>query len=320
MPQRCAASGRAEVYGVEAGERMGGMMTNSMGDWIWRVARLAGATLLLLMALPGPAHAQYKIGPEDVLHIAVLGNKDLEMTVTVQPDGRIFFPMVGEIQAAGLTVPQLTDQMTRRLQSLIRDAVVGVTVREVNSYKLFLVGAVTRPGPYPVRSEITLLQLLSLGGGVAPGAELGQAYIVRRDAKIPVNVKKLLDEGDPSQNPVLLPGDTVVIPGSPLVPTGAPGPGAPAGLAPEAPVVFVMGEVRRPGSIPFAKDLTVVRALALAGGFTPFASPSKVMVIRVEAAQRITLRVDVADLLKGGEAQDVVLRAGDVIHVPESLF
>jgi polysaccharide export outer membrane protein len=298
-------------------------MTNSMGDWIWRVARLVGVTLLWLTALPGPAHAQYKIGPEDVLHIAVLGNKDLEMTVTVQPDGRIFFPMVGEVQAAGLTVAQLTEQMTRRMQTLIRDAVVGVTVREVNSYKVFLVGAVMKPGPYPMRSDITLLQLLSLGGGVAPGAELGQAYIVRRDARIPVNVKKLLDEGDPSQNPVLLPGDTVVIPGAPaalLGPAGVPGLGMPAGLAPETPVIFVMGEVRRPGSIPFAKDLTVVKALALAGGFTPFASPSKVMVIRVEDAKRLTLPVNVTTLLKGGEAQDIALRAGDVIHVPESLF
>ncbi len=300
-------------------------MTNNMGDWIWRDARLIGASLLLLIGLAGPAHAQYKIGPEDVLQIAVLGNKDLEMTVTVQPDGRIFFPTVGEIQAAGLTVPQLTEQMTRQMRTLIRDAVVGVTVKEVNSYKLFLVGAVTKPGPYPVRSEITLLQLLSLGGGVAPGAELGQAYIVRRDAKIPVNVKKLLDEGDPSQNPVLLPGDTVVVPGAPaapLAPGGAPGPGAPGAFAPgvEPPVVFVMGEVRRPGSIPFAKDLTVVKALALAGGFTPFASPSRVIVIREEAAKRLTLPVNVSALLKGGEAQDVLLKAGDVINVPESLF
>jgi polysaccharide export outer membrane protein len=94
----------------------------------------------------------------------------------------------------------------------------------------------------------------------------------------------------------------------------------PAGLAPETPVIFVMGEVRRPGSIPFAKDLTVVKALALAGGFTPFASPSKVMVIRVEDAKRLTLPVNVTTLLKGGEAQDIALRAGDVIHVPESLF
>ena len=98
-----------------------------MRDWRWRAASLFGLALLLLTGLTGPAHGQYqyRIGPEDVLHIAVLGNKDLEMDVTVQPDGRISFPMAGEVQAAGLTITQLAEELTRRIRTLVRDAVVG---------------------------------------------------------------------------------------------------------------------------------------------------------------------------------------------------
>lgn len=291
-------------------------MMRGKGGGTRRLAWLVGVGVFFLTGYAGQAHAQYKIGAEDVLHIAVLGNKDLEMDVTVQPDGQISFPMAGEIKAAGLTSGQLADELTQRVRTLIRDAVVGVTVKEVNSYKLFLLGAVRGPGTYRVRSEITLLQLLSLGGGLAEGADPGQVYVVRQAGKIAVNAKKLLEEGDLSENLTLLPGDTVVVPRAP----GAPIAGGPGGVPPETPVIYVMGEIRRPGPIPLSKDLNVLKALALAGGFTPFAAPGKVIVIREEDEKKVTLRVDVADLLKGGEGKDVVLKAGDVIHVPESFF
>ena len=295
-------------------------MTNRMWTAIGRTAWLLCAAVWALLWLAGAAHAQYLIGAEDVLHIAVLGNKDLEMDVTVQPDGRISFPMAGEVVAADKTVTQLSQELTQKIRALIRDAVVGVTVKEVNSYKLFLVGAVLRPGTYRARSDMTLLQLLSLGGGAAPGAELAQAYIVRKDQKIAVNAKKLLDEGDPSQNPVLLAGDTVVVPGTSRLPgafgpVGGPGPGRAA-----VPSVYVLGQVLRPGAIPLVGDLKVVQALAMAGGFTPFASPSRVTVIREEGAKRVMLAVDVNAILKGEAAQDVELQVGDVIHVPETFF
>jgi polysaccharide export outer membrane protein len=290
-------------------------MTNRMWTAIGRTAWLLCAAVWAFLWLAGAAHAQYRIGAEDVLHIAVLGNKDLEMDVTVQPDGRITFPMAGEVVAAGKTVTQVSTELTQKIRALIRDAVVGVTVKEVNSYKLFLVGAVLRPGTYRARSEMTLLQLLSLGGGPMPGAELTQVYIVRKDQKIAVNAKKLLDEGDASQNPVLLADDTVVVPGSPR-------PGVVAGPAARAavPSVYVLGQVNRPGPVPIAGELKVVQALAMAGGFTPFASPSRVLVIREEGAKRVTLPVDVNAILKGEAAQDVLLQVGDVIHVPETFF
>ena len=309
-------------------ERKGKAMAKQSSNFTRRAALLVAATASLIVWAAGPAHAQFRIGPEDVLQISVLGNKDLDLNVTVQPDGKISYPMAGEVQAAGLTANELAEKLTAQVRILLRDAVVAVTVREVNSYKLFLVGAVGRPGTVRVRSETTLLQLLSQAGGVTEGADAEKAYIVRRETRIPVNIKKLL-EGDPSQNPTLLPGDTIVIPSLPPPPpppaVAAPGaPGLPApdtGVGPEAAVVYVMGEVRRPGAIQFAKDLNVIKVLALAGGFTPFASPSKVKVLREEDAKKVTLQVDVGALLKGDEeAKDVVLKVGDVIHVPESLF
>jgi len=297
-------------------------MRNRIWNAAGRAAWLLCVAVWVLPWLAGPADAQYRIGAEDVLHIVVLGHKDLEMDVTVQPDGGISFPMAGEVVAAGKTITQLSQELTQKIRALIRDAVVGVTVKEVNSYKLFLVGAVLRPGTYRTRSETTLLQLLSLGGGPMAWAELAQVYIVRKDQKIAINGKKLLDEGDPSQNPVLLAGDTVVVPGTPRLP-GAFGVGPVGGLGPgraALPSVYVLGQVLRPGAIPLVGDLKVVQALAMAGGFTPFASPSRVTVIREEGAKRVTLPVDVNAILKGEGAQDVQLQVGDVIHVPETFF
>ncbi len=298
-------------------------MRKRVKGWTWRALWQVGVAAFLLLWLAAPSHAQYKIGPEDVLRITVVGNKDLDLDVTVQPDGRIFHPLAGELQAAGKTVPQLSEDLTQKMRTVIRDAVVSVSPKEVNSYKLFLVGAVRSPGTYRVRSEVTLLQLLSLAGGASEGADLAQAFILRKNERILVNAKKLLDEGDPSQNPILLPDDSVVIPrvsGGPAVagPGGAPSTGTAAGAEPQ--VVYVMGEVRRPGSVPLTKDLNVMKALALAGGFTPFAAPRRVVVIRQEDEKKVTLPVDVTALLKGEEAKDVPLKAGDVVHVPESLF
>ena len=108
--------------------------------------------------LSGPA---YRIGPEDVLRVSVWGNQELTLDVTVRPDGKISMPLVQDVQAESLTAAELADLLHKRLQSFIKDPQVSVIVTQINAPKVYVIGSVTRPGPYPLRSNMSLLQALS---------------------------------------------------------------------------------------------------------------------------------------------------------------
>ena len=223
--------------------------------------------------------------------------------MTVRPDTKITFPLIGDIQAAGLTAKELAANITKELEKKVRNPSVTVSLREVNSYRVYVLGKVSKPGVYYSRSEITLLQDLSLAGGIAEGADLSVAYVVRGSQRIPVDLNKLLREVDLAHNIPLMPEDTIVIPDSPKFKN----------------VIVVIGEVNKPGVYPLNKDeeMNALPAIALAGGLTPFAASSRVAVIRTESGKKFTLRVDVKDMIKNPEtSKEVLLKPGDTIIVP----
>jgi polysaccharide export outer membrane protein len=260
------------------------------------------AVLSLLFA---PAHlfaAEYFIGSADVLYISVLGNKELDSVTRVDPAGKISVPLAGDVQAAGLTVEELAEQLTRILGRKIRNPVITVTLREINSYRVYILGSVARPGVLSSKSEITLLQALALAGGVAPGADLTLAYIARGNERLNVDVRKLLMEGDLSQNIVLKPEDVIVLSANPRN------------------AVFLMGEVRNPGSFPLDREshFTILKALARAGGFSQFAKPSGTIIIRKDTTGKQIIPVDVEEIMENPQkAEDVLLQPGDVVIVPQ---
>jgi polysaccharide export outer membrane protein len=135
----------------------------------------------------------YIIGPEDILEIQVWGNKDLNQTVFVRPDGRTSLPLVGEIGVAGKTVQALQDHLTNVYEKTVKGAVVTVIVREIRS----------RP--------------VSVIGGVVPNADSEKGFLLRGDKRIPIDFNRLLQRGDLSQNPKLEPGDSVVLPAADAV-------------------------------------------------------------------------------------------------------
>jgi polysaccharide export outer membrane protein len=137
---------------------------------------LVPAMIWLLGAAPAIA-TEYVIGAGDVISISVLDNKDLDTVVNVTPGGKISVPLVGDIQAAGLRVSELTDRITQELAKKVKSPQVTVTLREVNSYRIYFVGKVGKPGVYSSKSEVTLLQALSMAGGIQDGADLSQAYV-----------------------------------------------------------------------------------------------------------------------------------------------
>lgn len=166
---------------------------------------------LELNAYSGP---RYRIGPEDVLHVSVWGNQELTMDVTVRPDGKISMPLVQDVQAEGLTAVELSDLLRQRLTVYIKDPQVSVIVTQVNAPKIFVIGNVTRPGPYPLRSDMSVLQALSLAGGFTPFASPRSIKVVRNAGGTQevrkVNYYDMIDGGE--GNYLLQPGDTIVVP------------------------------------------------------------------------------------------------------------
>jgi len=262
----------------------------------------AVALFCLLAVTPHVYGADYVIGSADVLFISVLGNKELDTVAAVTPAGTISVPLVGDVQAAGLTAEELADRLTRALAKKIRNPVVSVSLRQINSYRVYILGSVARPGVVSSKSKITLLQALALSGGVVPGADLTLAYVARGNERLNVDFRKLLMEGNLSHNIELKPEDVVVLPANPRN------------------EVFIMGEVRSPGPLPLDREsqFTILKAMARAGGFSQFAKPSGTIIIREEGGVKRIIPVDVEEIMENPkEAKDVLLQPGDVVIVPQ---
>jgi polysaccharide export outer membrane protein len=265
----------------------------------------AVACLVLVALLPAPpagvADAKYRIGPEDVLTISVWDNKDVDQTVFVRPDGQISLPLLGEVQAGGLTVEELASKLTQEFAKTIKDPQVTVGVKEIRSRPVFFVGGFGKTGPLQLTQDFTLLQAIAVAGGLVPTADLESAFVIRNNTTLPINFVRLVKHADISQNIKLEPGDTVVVP--------------------VADVVYVQGEVKTPGSVKFSRDLTVVRVIAAAGGFTNLAAPRRVSVLRAEGGKKETLRINVDDIMRDpSSVADVPLQPNDIIIVPQRLF
>lgn len=157
----------------------------------------------------------YRIGPDDSLMVNVWKEDKLSGTFPVRPDGKISLVLVGDVQAAGLTPMELAADLTARLKKFIQDPLVTVTVAEVKSQKVFVLGEVMHVGPIEMAADMTTLQALSAAGGLTPYANSKKIYILRGPAghqqKIPFNYKKAI-KGDPNSNTTLQTGDTIVVP------------------------------------------------------------------------------------------------------------
>jgi polysaccharide biosynthesis/export protein len=190
-----------------------------------------GIVLLALLGACGPSvrydYAKeanprkdgYVIGATDVLQIDVWKNPDLSGRHHVRPDGSVTMPIIGDVLAAGLTPAQLRDALTRRLSRFLRDdaSVITVTVVEVNSYRINVVGKVERPGVYTPKDFVCVLDAIALAGGTSRFADPDRIIIIRRDRgglqrKIPFVYSEVVTGRRLEMNITLLGGDTVVVP------------------------------------------------------------------------------------------------------------
>jgi polysaccharide export outer membrane protein len=169
-------------------------------------------------ALPPPPPAEeYVIGPGDVLEVMVSPNTNLSRTAPVRPDGKISLPLINDVQAAGRTPSQLRDDITQRLGPFVGAAEVTVSVNEINSFRVSVLGEVEKPGIYTLKQQMSLVEVLALAGGLTPFAAPNRIVVVRREpggrvTRIGVRYGDLVKRGDERQNIWLRPGDTVLVP------------------------------------------------------------------------------------------------------------
>lgn len=186
---------------------------------------ILGLTLSSLMSFSvEPSFAQpddavapsYRLGPEDVLEISVWKDDSLSRPVVVRPDGFISFPLVGEVLAKGKTVDQFTDGLKARLSRFVPNPTVTVTVTQINSNKIYVIGKVNRPGEFLVGHDTDVMQALSLAGGITPFASKSNIKILRRieDKQIIFlfDYGDVLSGDDLEQNIILERWDVVMVP------------------------------------------------------------------------------------------------------------
>jgi polysaccharide export outer membrane protein len=177
------------------------------------------STIILFACFCGQGAAQgllYAIGPGDIVEISVWKDESLSRTIVVPPDGIISFPLIGDIQTQYMTVDNLRKKVSQLLAAYVPDATVTVILKELNSLKAYVIGKVNKPGQYAISLDTTVMQILSIAGGLTPYASENTIHILRRKKnitiKIPFNYSQVLKGNNLEQNIVLQRGDVVVVP------------------------------------------------------------------------------------------------------------
>lgn len=191
------------------------------------IRRSAAFLIFALLGLPLAAQVPertdddppnaYSIGPGDVLEISVWKNPELTSTVPVRPDGRISVPLLGDVQAAGLTPLALKQTLTDGYKEYVTAPGVSVVVKEIHSRKIYVTGEVATPGVYDLQPRAKLMQALALAGGLTPYAK-GRVVVLRdngdgqKDERREIEIGAIISGKKPEDNLLLKPGDTLIVP------------------------------------------------------------------------------------------------------------
>ena len=294
--------------------------------YFFPVIRAICVTALFLFALSAedkqrqdPARSSYRLGADDQIILRVSNAPDLsEKPLRIDAEGYIKLPMIGRVQAAGMTTEQLEGELIKRLKVYLEQPEVAVSVAEFHSQPVSVIGAVGSPGVQQLQGRKTLVEVLSLAGGLRPDAA-PNAKVTRRLewGRIPlpgakddptgqfsiaeVDLKSLIGAKNPEQNIPILPQDVISVP--------------------RADIVYILGEVTKAGALPLdaGDTISVLEALSTAGGTLRTASPGSAKILRTVAGskKRAELPVDIKKI-QAGKTEDVALMAGDILFVPGS--
>ncbi|MHB8790325.1 MAG: SLBB domain-containing protein [Desulfobulbaceae bacterium] len=239
--------------------------------------------------------AEYILGPGDVIRITVYANDDLLTEARMSSEGVVIMPLLGQVKLTGMTVGQASEHISSLLaDGYIINPQVNIFIQEFRSKKAIILGRINRPGMIEMSGTVTLLELISQAGGLAD--DFGEKVTIKRvengkDHVIQVDLKSLIEGGDMKQNIDIRDGDTIYV--------------GKAGMC------YVTGEVQSPNAYKCSDNMTVLKLITLAGGFTGKASKSKVRIVRIVNGQETLLE---------NVALDLPVLPDDVIVVPESFF
>jgi polysaccharide export outer membrane protein len=246
----------------------------------------------------------YQIGSKDLLEITVFGLPELNQTVRVSEDGSITMSLLGRVEVAGLTAQELEKKLASILdKQFTKEARVTVFIREYQ--KVSVIGAVGKPGMYELVGPTTLLQIIAQAGGLTAQA-MNELFVYRlekddKQTRIAIKVEELMITGNQDLNIQLQPKDVVTVPIDQTL------------------NVFVYGEVKKPGAVPYlgSKKITLLQAIAQAGGTTEWAKKSRVMIKRKDkkTGKEMKINVNLKNVING-QIADILLDEGDVVIVP----
>jgi polysaccharide export outer membrane protein len=250
-----------------------------------------------------PPVEPFTLGPGDKIEVEMVGDPSSSVLVTVGPDGKIYYYLLPGLDVWGLTLAQTRDLLERRLAAYITEPHVSVTLRAVESKRVWLLGRLRNSGIYPVAAPVTLLESISMAGGVINSANTGEradlrhSFVVRHGQLLPVDFDRLIKAGDMSQNIYLRPDDFVYVP--PAV----------------AMDVYVLGAVRLPQPILWTRHTTLISVISQVGGTIKDAYLTHVGIVRGTLTQPKIAVVNYKDIIMG-RAPDVRLEARDIVYVP----
>jgi len=263
--------------------------------------------------------AMYLLGPGDVITIHALDADEIsDKPVRIGSNGFITLPLAGRVRAGGLTSDQLEAELVARLKSVIRNPEVSVSLVEQRSQPVSIIGAVNAPGVHQLQGDKTLVEMLSLAGGVRQDAGYSVKITRRMEwGRIPlpgasvdatgrfsvavVNLKQILEARSPAENIQIMPDDVLSVP--------------------RAEMIYVIGDVRKSGGFTLGEReaISVLQALSLAEGLGQTAAPQNARILRLipGAPKRNELAVDLKKILDG-KGDDVALEPDDILFVPGS--
>jgi polysaccharide export outer membrane protein len=254
----------------------------------------------------GQSDGDYRIGPSNLLEIKVMQAPEMSRSLRVDTRGNISLPLIGVVHAAGLTSYELEQEIAARLaQDLIRNPDVSVFVRELTSQRIILQGLVRRPGVLDIQGRTTLLEAISMGGGLEDKADPSNVKVIRpkaasnsatTDKTLVFDLEAIRKSTSP--DPVLDAGDTVVVE--------------------EAPPVTVEGAVLRPGIFYPRNRTTLMQLISQSGGLSEMADPSQIKIYSVDSkGEKVTTAYDL-EKIRDGKQTDPVVRPGNIIVVEKS--
>jgi polysaccharide export outer membrane protein len=255
------------------------------------------AVAALLTLATAKAADEYLLGAGDSVRITAYNNPDLTTEAKIAEDGSVSFPLIGRVVLGGITKPAAEQQLAKLLTDggFLRQATINIAITEYRSQQVSVLGAVTRPGKYPISMATTAMDVLSEAGGIAPTG----SWVIRliqhdhdgKSVEREIDLNQLVASGSANVDLSVHNGDVIFVAAQP--------------------VFYVYGQVQKPGAYPLQRDMTIRQAIATGGGLTLRGTERGLSVSRRNPAGAVEIHK--------AKLTDPLL-AGDVVQVKESLF